>query len=327
MFQWSILTLIAIIVTLLACAGSRGALNSGKFIFATFLNYTGWPDGVAWIMGLLQTQYCLVGADGAAHIVDEVKDPRRDAPLAMVLSCAIGGVTSFCIIIAILATITDPLAVVQEQGGANFIAILQGVGNLAGATILVFAIFSSLVFVTPSLFIAASRMVQAFANDRCMPAHKHIARTSTKWETPIGATLVAYVCMIVIALTGFGSPLALVAIQSASVVCLQLSYMPSLLLMLFGGRDTVKNQNLGHFLVLGPRWGPIINVVALIYLSVTTVFFMFPSIYPLTSAKDLNWGCVVLGAFILSGIINWFLYARKTFEGPSNFSSFIESEY
>ena len=135
-YQYSMVGAVTIFVTLLACSSSRGTIRNGKFIFTEFINITGWSDGVAWIMGLLQTQYSLVGADGAAHIVDEIDNPRRNAPMAMVLSCLIGGVSALIVCISFLAATTDPIAVAEALGGGSLVVIVQGVGNYGGATVL-----------------------------------------------------------------------------------------------------------------------------------------------------------------------------------------------
>lgn len=111
-------------------------MQSGEFIFTSFINQTGWPDGVAWIMGLLQIQYALVGADGAAHVVDEIDNPRRNAPIAIVLSCVIGGFSAFVVLISFLAAMTDVDAIIDGEGGGYLLVYLQATRSLAGATIL-----------------------------------------------------------------------------------------------------------------------------------------------------------------------------------------------
>ena len=51
-FIWSISGFVVISITVLACASPTYA--SGDFVFRAFLNETGWPDGIAWLLGLLQ---------------------------------------------------------------------------------------------------------------------------------------------------------------------------------------------------------------------------------------------------------------------------------
>lgn len=49
---WSILGWLVISITVLSC--SSPDFQSGHFVYGTFINETGWPDGLAWLLGLLQ---------------------------------------------------------------------------------------------------------------------------------------------------------------------------------------------------------------------------------------------------------------------------------
>lgn len=56
---WSISGFVIISITVLACASPN--YNSGDFVFRGFDNETGWPDGIAWLLGLLQGGLGLTG--------------------------------------------------------------------------------------------------------------------------------------------------------------------------------------------------------------------------------------------------------------------------
>ena len=49
-FTWSISGFVIISITVLACASPN--YSSGDFVFREFLNQTGWPDGIAWLLGV-----------------------------------------------------------------------------------------------------------------------------------------------------------------------------------------------------------------------------------------------------------------------------------
>ena len=51
-FIWSLTGFVVICITLLACASPN--YQSGGFVYRDFINQTGWPDGLAWLLGLLQ---------------------------------------------------------------------------------------------------------------------------------------------------------------------------------------------------------------------------------------------------------------------------------
>ena len=58
-FTWSIVGFVIISITVLACASPTYA--SGDFVYRDFINQTGWPDGIAWLLGLLQAGLGLTG--------------------------------------------------------------------------------------------------------------------------------------------------------------------------------------------------------------------------------------------------------------------------
>lgn len=86
---WSIVGCIVISVTILATSSKTDA----EFVFENFSNTTGWSDGMAWILGLLQSALSLIGYDAVAHMVEEMPRPTRDAPNAMISAVLIGGAT------------------------------------------------------------------------------------------------------------------------------------------------------------------------------------------------------------------------------------------
>ena len=66
-FIWSISGFVIISITVLACASPN--YSSGSFVFTEFINQTGWPDGISWLLGLLQAGLGLTGYDAVAHMV------------------------------------------------------------------------------------------------------------------------------------------------------------------------------------------------------------------------------------------------------------------
>lgn len=86
---WSILAVVIISIVLLSTSGK----NDAEYVFANFDNETGWTDGMAWILGLLQSALSLIGFDAVLHMTEEMPQPARDAPRAMMYAIVVGGVT------------------------------------------------------------------------------------------------------------------------------------------------------------------------------------------------------------------------------------------
>lgn len=86
---WSIFGVVIISIVLLSMSDK----TSAEFVFTNFNNETGWSDGMAWILGLLQSALSLIAFDVVLHMTEEMPNPSRDAPRAMLYSIVIGGVT------------------------------------------------------------------------------------------------------------------------------------------------------------------------------------------------------------------------------------------
>lgn len=72
---------------------SMSEKTDAEFVFTSFQNKTGWPDGMSWILGLLQSALSLIGYDVVLHMTEEMPNPARDSPRAMIYAIAVGGVT------------------------------------------------------------------------------------------------------------------------------------------------------------------------------------------------------------------------------------------
>ena len=86
---WSLLGVVIISIVLL----STSKKTKADFVFTEFQNETGWSDGMAWILGLLQSALSLIGFDAALHMTEEMPRPSVDAPRAIMYAVAVGGVT------------------------------------------------------------------------------------------------------------------------------------------------------------------------------------------------------------------------------------------
>lgn len=123
---WSISGFIVISITLLACASPE--YSSGDFVFRGFVNETGWPDGVAWLLGLLQAGLGLTGYDAVAHMIEEIPDPTVEGPRIMVACVGIGTFTGF-IFLMVLLFVAGPIEDVIGSGAGPLLHIFFNATN------------------------------------------------------------------------------------------------------------------------------------------------------------------------------------------------------
>jgi amino acid transporter len=178
----------------------------------------------------------------------------------------------------------------------------------------------AMLFASQGLITVSSRLLLRCARDRGLGAlSPPLATTHPTLKVPVYAILAATGAVLAIAAINLGSSIALNAVLSATVVLLQVSYtVPIALLFLRGGaalgEGDERRWSMG-------RWRRAVNGVALVFLIVTTVTFMFPPRVPVRGGDSMNWVVVVAGVVWLACGITWALDGRRRFEGPSELTA------
>lgn len=128
---WSIAGFAMISITILACA--HGNYNTGKLVFTEFDNATGWPDGIAWLLGLLQAGLGLTGYDGVAHMIEEIPNPTVRGPKIMIGCVLIGISTGFIFLMCLLFVAGDITAVISAAEGPLLAIFFNATKSQAGS--------------------------------------------------------------------------------------------------------------------------------------------------------------------------------------------------
>src|SRR3954449_5454880 len=85
---FSLTSFLVILVTVPATAPTH---QPAKFVFANFVNNTGWKqNGIAFIVGLINTNWAFACLDCATHMAEEVARPEKMIPIAIMGTVAIG---------------------------------------------------------------------------------------------------------------------------------------------------------------------------------------------------------------------------------------------
>lgn len=131
---WSITGWVVISITVLACSSPN--YQGGDFVYRTFINETGWPDGLAWLLGLLQGGFGLTAYDAVAHCVEEVGNPTVVGPQIMIGCVLIGVFTGFVYLSVLLFVTKDVDSVISSAAGPMLEIFYQSTNNKAGSVCL-----------------------------------------------------------------------------------------------------------------------------------------------------------------------------------------------
>ena len=272
---WSIGGFFIISITVLACAAPDYA--TGKYVFATFLNETGWPDGIAWLLGLLQGGLGLTGFDAVAHMIEEIPNAAIEGPKIMVYCQYIGISTGFCFLVVLLFVsggLPNAQTVIKSSAGPLLEIFYIATNNKAGAVCLLMFPLICLVFAGTSVLTTSSRMTFAFARDGGLPASALWWKVHPKLGVPLNALYLNVVVVVIFGCIYLGSTVAFNAIIAASVTALGVSYGIPIALNLAYLRTKLPVER-AFKLPVGLGWAA--NIIGLIYTIVSKLFGKIPT--------------------------------------------------
>ncbi|KAE8317943.1 amino acid/polyamine transporter I [Aspergillus transmontanensis] len=308
-FTWSIGGFVLVSITVLACASPD--YNSAYFVFCDFVNQTGWPDGVAWLLGLLQGGLGVTAFDAVVHMIEEIPNPSVKGPKVMLTCVGIGTFTGSVFLIVLLFVAGDITDVVSSKAGPLLQILLHATQNTAGAICLLMLPLVCLVFATLSVMTTSSRMIFAFARDGGLPASRFFAHVPQRLGLPLNALALTTLVVIIFGLIFLGSSSAFNAIVSSSVVALDLSYAMPIAVNCIRGRKTLPDRKFRIPNAIG--W--VIDIISLSYIALTTVLFLFPPSRPVTGSS-MNYCIVAFGIIVLVSVVQWIVDGRRNFTGP-----------
>jgi choline transport protein len=273
------ISLISFVVILITVPASAPTHSNAEFVFATFVNSTGWSsDGLAFIVGLINPNWVFACLDAATHMAEEVGKPEKAIPIAIMGTVVIGFVTSWFYCISMFFSISQLEPLLNTPTGVPILELYyQALRNKAGAIVL-----ESMVLVTGiGCEIAShtwqSRLCWSFARDRGLPGHKYLSQVHPTLDVPFIAHSASCFIVALLGLLYLGSSTAFNSMVTACIVLLYISYAIPVFMLLLKGRN-----NIAH----GPFWlgsfGLVCNWIVLAWTLFTLIMFSFPSVSPVT---------------------------------------------
>ncbi|KAK5688131.1 hypothetical protein LTS10_000109 [Elasticomyces elasticus] len=252
---WTAASVLIIMVTILSMSKTK---RSGEFVFAHFdSSASGWPAGWSFFVGLLQAAYTLTGYGLVASMCEEVQNPAREVPKAMVMSVAAAGVTGVIYLIPILFVLPDVSYLLAASSGQPIGLIFkQATGSAAGGFGLLFLLLGIMFFAGTGALTASSRCTYAFARDGAIPGSRWFGTTNKRLGIPLWGLVLSTVVDCLLGLIYFGSTAAFGSFTGVATICLSLAYGLPILVSVLRGRRMVKHStySLGRFVAISVAW-------------------------------------------------------------------------
>ncbi len=151
-------------------------------------------SGVGLAAGTIFFSY--IGLDAVSTAGDEVKDPQRTMPRAIIAALVI--VTSVYVLVAVAALGSQPWRDFKDQEAGLAVILDHITGNLVASTVLAAGAVISIFSVTLVTMYSQTRILFAMGRDGLLP--QAFAKVNPRTRTPVGTTVI--VALVVALLAG-----------------------------------------------------------------------------------------------------------------------------
>ncbi len=300
-------------------------------VFTDF-SYLGTSNqGGVFLAAMFMSLFVIYGFDTASTLAEETKNPRREAPRAVIASiigaAIIGTIFLFAVIIAIPGDMGKFVS--DTAAGKNpfpLITIIQS--NFPGwaANLYLFVVVAAIYVCCLAIQTSTIRLAFGMGRDGKLPFGKYFNRVSPSLHTPIGT------CIVIGVLAGlplvYYAGAATIAIGATGMIYLSyiLGNVAILLARLKGWPKESAPFRLG-------QWGTIVNILGLVWGVAMEINFLWPRDVsvggqnpPLSALPNITVPAFLsnipvyeftLGVIIVVGLVYWAVAQRKAPETPT----------
>lgn len=241
---------------------------------------------------ILMSVWTLFGFDAAGSLAEEVVNPRRAVPKAIVTSLIVTFIVGGLALLAMVLAIPDLNAAMKSDNPINYI-LGASLGGSAAKIVVIVAVIAMFICGT-AVQATASRLLYSFGRDNKVPGSKLWARVSHRFETPVSAILFSGLFVILLTSVDKLVTNAETFILSITVVGIYLAYLTvsvgSLIARARGWDATTSPWNLG-------KWGVWVNLLAVIW----GVFVIGDLCWPVTPGTPwyINYAVPLIAVVVL----------------------------
>jgi amino acid transporter len=272
-------------VRLVAFINNTGVLFEilGMFVFALVLlafhnhqgfkvvtNSAGIPvNGSTFLAAMFMSLFVIYGFDTASTLAEETRDPRRNAPKAVLFSVIGAFIIGGVFLLGTLVAIPNLGTAIKDGWGPA--QIIEANFSTGFATLYLFVVSAAIFVCCLSILAATIRLCFGMARDNQLPFSRPLARVSPSLHTPVWTCVVVALLSAVPFLKYAG--VGIIAIAATGMIYLSY-FLGNIVIMRARARGWPKTSapfRLG-------RWGIVVNILALVYGGAMLINFAWPRV-------------------------------------------------
>jgi len=212
----------------------------------------------AFLAAALFSVWIFYGFEACGDVAEEVVNPSRKIPRAMILTLSIGGVTAFFITLSYVLAVPSYGDAISGKNANPIIGVINAALGHFGSKVALTMVLIAFVSCTLAIQAAATRLIFSYARDGMIFGARALSTVSPRFHMPPGAVAVAAVIPALITLMPTATVTRIITFAVVGIyISFQLVVLAALIARQRGWRGT------GAF-SLG-QWGPLVNAVALVY--------------------------------------------------------------
>lgn len=268
--------------------------------FSVFFDTLGAGGGEGYVGTFLAASlsglFLFYGFEACGDVAEEVADPTRRIPRAMILTILVGGVSGFISYAGYVLAAPDAQlqAIMAGEDVDPIPTILESSLGTVGSKVFLVVTVVAFISCVLSLQAAGSRLLYAFARDRMLPASGWLSHVSSRHAVPTNALLVVCVVPVLICLFVYFQEGILARVTAFAVLGIYVSFQAVVLAAL---RQRLKGWRPAGLWNLGSA-GLVVNVLALAYGIFAIVLLIKPA--PGTETFLDRW-IVAIGLAVVAG--------------------------
>lgn len=318
---WSISTVIVIDILLIAFSKRKNSLAS---IFTSFDNSrSGWPDPLAFMVGLQLSSFTLTGYGMLFSMTDEVKTPEKTMPRGAVSAMVMSILQGLFFIVPILVIIPNLSVVLDEHPEIMPIDLVfkTATKSYIVSFLLVVLLIGTVMFQAIGSLTTASRSTYAFARDGGLPFKQLWVEVDSVEDSkiPKNALFLSMGICAVFSLLALISPSAFNAFMGASVISLALANGIPIFCSMLNGRQKIKGS---AFRLRYVGW--VLNGISVFWVILSCFVLCLPPVIKNLTWQTMNFASAVFVFLVVVALLGFKTWGAEVFTGPQIDTDYVE---